>query len=510
MATVSDELKKKDGSAVKLGAVPSNPVTGGITPLPGATLPEAFANSPQRLMGTPAAAPVNNRSGAGYVAPAVPAVAPQNPAPTIAAGALPFQSGTAAMFRDTRAADQGIKGVVGFPGAAPVAQPAQSGGATGAWDAPTEPAPAEPAAAPVQSDYARQMGQVGNFFAGGAMDAVKTLVSAPGYGFNKPAGAIPATPAPAIPGSPAALAQSAGSPTQAAPLPQAASAAAPVGMPPPGQVTRTGNAYSGTNVAGDINLPGNRGGVISAQNNQAAENLARAGGQTRGFGPAGAIRGGGQVSSMDTSAGYAADRKQLADIDAAKAAQETNMQAQADYAANKVLEGQALTGNRGALKLLSQNKDNAVATRAQEVQAGATRANYQLAQDKLKLDTAKDGRDATAAGFTSRSAGRIEALQTAYEAAKPEDKAGIAEQLRVMTGKDKPAQWKAIALQGSTDSMGNKTEGVLAGVNEQTGEVKRLDQGGAQAKPQFKVGEVHQDANGNRATWDGAKWTPVK
>ena len=129
-----------------------------------------------------------------------------------------------------------------------------------------------------------------------------------------------------------------------------------------------------------------------------------------------------------------------------------------------------------------QNADRAVTLRDQDIQAGATRANYQMAQERLKLDAAQEGRDATVAGFASRSAGRIEALQAAYEAAKPEDKAGLAEQLRVLTGKDKPAHWKAIALQGATDAMGNKTEGVMTAVNEQTGEVKRLDQGGTQAK----------------------------
>lgn len=490
-----------------------------LTQFSGKTLPQAFNTTQQQLMGTPAVAPVNNRSGSGYVSPTAPTSEQIGFTPTVSAGDIPFKSDAAEMFRATRKSDKGIAGVTGFP------SPAQASGATGTWDASVQTggatgafdAPAAPVAAPAQSNYARQMGEVGGFFSGGAMNAVKTLVSAPGYGFNKtaaPAGALP-TPAasqamPAIPGSPAAIAQSATSPASAVMAPQAASAPAPVGMPSPGQVTRVGNSYSGTNVSGDINLAGSRGGMISAQDNQAAENLARRYGQTRGFGPEGAIHGGGQVSSMDTSAGFAADRKQLAENATARDASNANMQAQADYAANKVIEGRALSGNRGALQILNNNARNKTEQRGQDIQAGATRTNYQLAQDKLKLDSAKDGRDATAAGFTSRSAGRIEALQTAYESAKPEDKAGIAEQLRVMTGKDKPAQWKALALQGATDSMGNKTEGVLAAINEQTGDVKRLDQSGAQAKAQFKVGEVHKDANGNRATWDGAKWTPVK
>lgn len=253
--------------------------------------------------------------------------------------------------------------------------------------------------------------------------------------------------------------------------PATATPAAPAN---PNLVTRVGNSYSGgPNISGDIELAGTRGGVISAQNNQAAENLARAGGQTRGFGPSGAIRGGGQVSSMDTSAGYAADLKQLAGIEAAKAEQNANLQGQADYAAMKA----GHISKKAYQEIQARNQTDATARRGQDMQATSAGFASKLAQDKLGLEKAKDGRDATSAGFATRSAQRIEALQTAYESAKPEDKAGIAEQLRVLTGKDKPTQWKGFALQGATDAMGNKTEGVLASVNEQTGEVKRMDQG---------------------------------
>lgn len=99
------------------------------------------------------------KSGGSFPAPAPDGV-PQPPALTATAGSMPFQSGTAAMFRDTRSADKSITGVTGVPNAAPVPKTSQSGGATGAWDAPqprgmmtppaTEPAttstPALPAA----------------------------------------------------------------------------------------------------------------------------------------------------------------------------------------------------------------------------------------------------------------------------------------------------------------------------------------------------------------------------
>ena len=68
-----------------------------------------------------------------------------------------------------------------------------------------------------------------------------------------------------------------------------------------------------------------------------------------------------------------------------------------------------------------------------------------------------------------------------YDKAPADQRAGIAEQIRVASGKDRPAQWKAVALQGSTDAQGNKTQGVLGAVNEHTGEFRQMDKPQAQA-----------------------------
>ncbi|MEZ2293925.1 hypothetical protein [Variovorax sp. RCC_210] len=100
-------------------------------------------------------------------------------------------------------------------------------------------------------------------------------------------------------------------------------------------------------------------------------------------------------------------------------------------------------------------------------------AGSAIARERLALDS-------TAAGFQTRAARQLENLQTAYASAKPEDRAAIAQQIREIQGKEKPESWKAVALPGSTDAMGNKTEGVLAAVNQRTGEMKKFDaQGGA-------------------------------
>lgn len=65
-------------------------------------------------------------------------------------------------------------------------------------------------------------------------------------------------------------------------------------------------------------------------------------------------------------------------------------------------------------------------------------ATNQIAQGELGLKQ-------TAAGFQTRSAQRMEQLQQAYQKAAPADRAAIAEQIRVLSGKDKPDQFKVAA-----------------------------------------------------------------
>lgn len=211
-------------------------------------------------------------------------------------------------------------------------------------------------------------------------------------------------------------------------------------------VTRVGNSYSGANVAGDITINGKAptGGIISAQNNLAAENLARRSGQTLGFGPAGAIRGGGTVSSMDTSQGYASDLRQLAAIDAAKAEQNANMQAQSDFAQDKILQERALRGNPAALAILKQRAEmsngkmtDQTTRRGQDLTATSQGAIAKLAQERLGLDVSKLGLEApgTKAEAEQKQL-TVGILKTMLDPkATPEQKAQAAAQLQAISGK---------------------------------------------------------------------------
>lgn len=105
----------------------------------------------------------------------------------------------------------------------------------------------------------------------------------------------------------------------------------------------------------------------------------------------------------------------------------------ADRLREIALSPQGTPGRKAALQMLS---DQTAATTTRQAQQAAN----DIARQELDLKK-------TASGFTARAAARIESLQAAFDAAKPEDRPAIAEQLRVLTGKDKPDQF-AVASGG--------------------------------------------------------------
>ena len=381
------------------------------------------------------------------------------------------------------------------PAAMPTPAAPRQSGATGSWDAPapvgfgaaaaSTPAPA--GAAPEQpSEYGRQMGAVG----GSLVNGLKTLVSAPGYGFNSPdAAPAPVTPAAATPAPAAQTAQQRAAIAPAAStVPTAPTAAAPVIDPAAatGNVTRVGNSYSGSNVAGNVsinNQPTGFGGAVSAQNNAAAEALAARSQERDALAGPGAAPTGFSPPVTLSSANDWQKRNDLRNLEVSASsttAQGDRRGASAEQVAYQTALAQDTQARYGADAGSVNNATQAAALqRTGMTEAGATqRAGIQQqgVKEKNQIDREELGMKQTAAGFTARSAKRIEDLQTAYEAAKPEDKPAIAEQLRVLGGKDKAANWKTSVLQGQKNADGSTTESVMVATNEQTGEIKRLDQ----------------------------------
>ena len=226
-------------------------------------------------------------------------------------------------------------------------------------------------------------------------------------------------------------------PVAQAAAPAAAPPAAPTPTTPPGNViTRIGNSYQGQNITGDIQLQNGqgvpidgRGGTITAQNNQAAENLsARYAGANPIQGLA-ATRGGGTVSSLDTSAGYTQDLKDLAAIQAGKDQVAADNKAQYDALQTQTLTRQYLGGNKAAGAILNRNQQTATTRRGQDQQATQQGAITKLAQQKQGVDIAGQNLD---------QQGKI-ALQKAQNAVinakTPAEKVAAEDVLRTLLGK---------------------------------------------------------------------------
>ena len=118
--------------------------------------------------------------------------------------------------------------------------------------------------------------------------------------------------------------------------------------------------------------------------------------------------------------------------------------------------------------------------RASMAEHGANhRAGGELALGlgRLSLDQNRAASEDRLRGPQIQAAERLGKMQDAYFAATTgADRAAIAAQIRAYYGKDSDS-WKAVALQGGTDAMGNKTESMLGAVNERTGEMRRMDNG---------------------------------
>lgn len=269
---------------------------------------------------------------------------------------------------------------------------------------------------------------------------------------------------------------------------------------PAGQVRAVRGAngvmeFSGSNVSGPVSYADAQGNAIAGQG---VTGRGWGGGVTsmpaRGFSPStatssalsGALSDAVARGDMDAVQRYYFSRGQSFGGKTEQQVRADNLMAQAQNLMNRGHVGDAQKAQM-LLSTLGTMEQNANTARGFDVQRDMANARNAIDQGKLELDQ-------KARGFDFRVAQRQEELYQRYQNAKtPEERNAIAQQIRDLKG-TAPASWKAVALQGGTDAMGNKTEGVLAAVNEQTGEVRRLDsgQGGAAQKATPSVGDVQQ------------------
>lgn len=243
--------------------------------------------------------------------------------------------------------------------------------------------------------------------------------------------------------------------------PTATAPPVPAAAPGPGEVTRVGNSYSGTNVSGDISINGQaprNGGQVSAQNMAAADALAQrsqqesmsrvSAQQPAGFAPSGMTAPTVRHSGNDWQS-----RNELRNALVSASSITNNGGKWDNHGKGNVSPERAaylaMVGTDNALRQaqpgvdVAAMRENAGIQREGMQQAGATTRTGMTEQGansreagRNALATDEFGLRREAAGFQTRAAKRLEDLQASYQSAKtPEERAAIAQRLRELQGK---------------------------------------------------------------------------
>lgn len=366
------------------------------------------------------------------------------------------------------------------------------------------------------------------------------------FGVNGDSKPAAPTSAPASPSAqkPAATPAASPSATQTAPAPKPeppkpntppTGAAAPTGAREiaPG-IYRQGNSYGDSPEAAAAGARPGQG--PSARNISAADVLASRSGQQPGQ-PADVM--GIYARASEALKGVAEAQRALDDYgprmsgggDLLKGGRASAQQFQQDSLRTSLVQ-QAQQGGRGAAAAMqalnamegnqvnrdvAQMREQGDTTRFNAREAGETnRAGMRSAADARRDGlTAELGRgkldlDRQAQGYANRSAGRLERLQSEYDAAKtPEERAAIAQKVRDLSGKESTTDWGVQVTPQTKNLDGSTTEGSVYRYNKRTGEVMRVD-GGQAAQTTPKAGEVrggYKFKGGNPA--DQNSWEKV-
>ncbi|EPB6889135.1 hypothetical protein M0L66_003231 [Pseudomonas aeruginosa] len=243
----------------------------------------------------------------------------------------------------------------------------------------------------------------------------------------------------------------------------------------PNNVTRVGNSFSGTTIRPGYTVNGEAqaagftpGGQRSAQNQRAVENLlARTPDVGMGFRPSSVS----QVPPMapDALAQYnagnsgaprvtvvpdssRADSVRQAALNAASTPYRGSPNGQLTARQIDNLFRLQQSDDRNATSLASTRANNDTALAREQVQQQG--ANQRAALQEMgqgarflasnELDRQRLAGEQEARGFQTRAAQRIEKLYEQYDKAAPEDRAAIAEQIRVLAGKDAPNRFTVV------------------------------------------------------------------
>lgn len=293
------------------------------------------------------------------------------------------------------------------------------------------------------------------------------------------------------------------------------SPAAPATAPLANNVTRVGNSYSGKDIGMGFTINGKEPGggfaVVPPFHSPSQDSSGAAGFQA----------GGPKVGVIGDPAG-SADRQAVMAAAMTPFSGSPNRQLTANQL--RVAQGMLDTETRDATA--RYQTDTQAATQAGTVQA-------QQAGENLRNAEREAGANARAAasnqiqqgdlslrqqaqGFQSRQQGRLESLYLAYEKAAPEDRGSIAEQIRVLSGKDAPNRFTVVpggqVIDPESKMPYTQPSAVL---NNQTGEflsqpkrpVEALDLPSNNSA--LIQGQIYKTARGN-ARWNGKQFDPVQ
>lgn len=172
------------------------------------------------------------------------------------------------------------------------------------------------------------------------------------------------------------------------------------------------------------------------------------------------------------------------------------------------LDGEAMRQNGGIQR---EGMQQAGETQRTGIRAEGVDAANQIARGRLSLEQ-------IAAGYTNRSAERLDRAQAELENAKtPEAQKSARERLMALSGRAPQNEWGVQVTPTTKNLDGSTTQGSVYRFNKATGETARVDGGQAPANapapgladPQARPVGTISSVGGKRASWDGKRWVPL-
>ncbi|WP_333907656.1 hypothetical protein [Delftia acidovorans] len=322
------------------------------------------------------------------------------------------------------------------------------------------------------------------------------------------------------------------------PMPAPAAAPAPAAGPATtSNVSRIGNSYSGTNVAGDISINGSapRGSVTSLPAGATPSGFGGPLVQAAGIRPWGSDRPGFSIMDNPMVAralgnGPSAQNMGAADNLAAQGNIESMARLRASGQIASPEPGPSMSLSGGTLGIrrapsivaselgAQRGFDRAVGRDPASLQRATSiyqallqqQGQNQRAGMQAGLDQQRINMDRETQGFTNRRQSIVEALRNQV-AQEPNavNRVPLVQRLRELEGTALPDRWNLKVTPTTKNVDGSTTMGSVVRYNETTGQVEQVPMGQQSQNQQFQPGQVYVDGQGRRAKFNGTGWEPA-